>query len=201
MLVDDEDDDGDLQDNYLGKPTADWAGAFGANFTLWNNLQINTLFEYRTGDIWVNNLTDAFRQANPLIGRNLPESARVEATMENPAASTDDKVDAALEWATELFALRPVSGLNTIKNAKFLRFRELGITYSAPTSWTDKLHVDNLAFNLSMRNVALWTPYDGVDPEANGQLSNFEGENFLKGIETFGAMIPRRFTFSLRFGF
>ncbi|MHC4064852.1 MAG: TonB-dependent receptor domain-containing protein [Planctomycetota bacterium] len=201
MLVDDEDDDGDLQDNYLGKPTADWAGAFGANFTLWNNLQISTLFEYRTGDIWVNNLTDAFRQANPLIGRNIPQAARVESTIENPGASTDDKVDAAVEWATELFALRPVSGLNTIKNAKFLRWRELGISYTAPTSWTDKLHLDNLSFNLSVRNLALWTGYDGNDPESGAQVQDFAGEDFLKGIETFGAMIPRRFTFSLRFGF
>ena len=200
VMVDDEDGDGDLQDNYLGKPTADWAGAFGANFTLWNNLAISTLFEYRTGEFFVNNLTDAFRGANPLIGRNTPQAARVEATIENPNASVDEKLDAAVEWATELFALRPVSGMNTIKNAKFLRFRELGFTYTAPASWVEKLKLADLSFNLSMRNLMLWTGYDGIDPEANGQLSNFEGTNFLKGIETFGAMIPRRYTFSVRFG-
>jgi hypothetical protein len=201
LMVDDEDGDGDLQDNYLNKPTPDWAGAFGANFTVRNNLQINMLFEYRVGEYGINNLTDAFRQANPLIGRNTPQAARVEATMENPVASVDDKLDAAVEWAEQLFALRPVSGMNTVKNANFLRFRELGVTYSAPRPWTEKLNLANMSFNLSVRNLKLWTSYDGNDPEANGQLEDFQGEIFLKGIETFGALIPRRYTFSVRFGF
>ena len=47
LMMDDEDGDGDVLDNFLGKPTPDWAGAFGANFTIRQNLQINTLFEYK----------------------------------------------------------------------------------------------------------------------------------------------------------
>ncbi len=201
LLTDDEDDDGDLQDNYLGKPTPDWAGSFGFNATLWDNLSVNTLFEFRTGEFFVNNLTDAFRNSHPAIGRNTPRAAAMEATMLDPNTTTDQKIDAALQWATQNAALNPFMGLNTIKNAKFLRFRELGLTYTAPESWTAKFGFGSLAFNFSVRNLWLWTGYDGVDPEVNSSTTNLQGTAFHKGIEAFGAIIPRRYTLSVRFGF
>jgi hypothetical protein len=196
-MLDDEDGDGDVLDNFLGKPDPDWAGAFGANITLQQNLQINALFEYKAGNFGVNNLTDAFRNSNPVIGRNTPRAAAVEAAIENPAESVDNKLAAALEWAESLSALAPRSGLNTIKNAKFIRFRELGITYTAPRSFASKLGLSNLALNVSGRNLALWTPYDGVDPELNAE----NGDTFLQSVEAFGTGIPRRYTVSVRFGF
>ena len=196
-MLDDEDGDGDVLDNFLGKPDPDWAGAFGVNITLQQNLQINALFEYKVGAFSVNNLSGAFRTSHPLIGRNTPEAAAVEAAILNPAASSDDKLAAALEWAESLQALAPYSGLNTVWNAKFLRFRELGMTYTAPRSFASKLGFNNLAFNLSGRNLALWTPYGGIDPELNAG----SGDNFLQSVEGWGVGIPRRYTLSVRFGF
>ena len=196
-MLDDEDGDGDVLDNFLGKPDPDWAGAFGANITLQRNLQINALFEYKAGNYGVNNLTDAFRNSNPVIGRNTPRAAAVEAAIENPNESVDNKLAAALEWAESLSALSPRSGLNTIKNAKFIRFRELGVTYTAPRSFASKLGLNNVSFNLSGRNLKIWTPYDGIDPELNvaGQ------DDFRQSIEAFGTGIPRRYALSVRFGF
>ncbi|MCH7489978.1 MAG: hypothetical protein IID05_04710, partial [Gemmatimonadetes bacterium] len=196
-MLDDEDGDGDVLDNFLGKPDPDWAGAFGANITLQRNLQINLLFEYKAGNYGVNNLTDAFRNSNPVIGRNTPRAAAVEAVIENPGASVDAKLAAALEWAESLSALSPRSGLNTVKNAKFIRFRELGITYTAPRSFASKFGFSNLAINVSGRNLILWTPYDGVDPELNA----VNGDEFLQSVEAFGTGIPRRYTVSIRVGF
>ena len=197
LLMDDEDGDGDVLDNFLGKPTPDWAGAFGANFTIMQNLQLNTLFEYKTGNFFVNNLTDAFRNSNGFIGRNTPRAAELESTFENPATSVDDAFNAALAYVQELKALAPNSGLNTIKNGKFIRFRELGLTYTAPASFASKLGLSNLAFNVAGRNLHLWTGYDGVDPELNAT----NGDTFLQSVEAFGTGIPRRWTFSVRFGF
>ncbi len=196
-MLDDEDGDGDVLDNFLGKPDPDWAGAFGANITLKQNLQINALFEYKAGNYGVNNLTDAFRNSNPVIGRNTPRAAAVEAAIENPGESVDNKLAAALEWAESLSALSPRSGLNTIKNAKFIRFRELGITYTAPRSFASKLGLNTLAFTVSGRNLKIWTPYDGIDPELNVAGA----DDFRQSIEAFGTGIPRRYTLSIRFGF
>ena len=54
----------------------DWTGAFGGSVN-YKNWTLNTTFEFKAGNFVINNLTDAFRQANGAIGRNLPRSAKV----------------------------------------------------------------------------------------------------------------------------
>ena len=208
-LLRDDDGDGDLLDHFLGKPVPDWSGAFGANITLWRNLQVNTLFEYKTGNYSVTNLTDAFRKANPSIGRNIKAAAEVEATMANPATQNDvdARFAAAMKWATELKALAPFSGLNTIENARFIRWRELSFSYTAPQAFAGKFGVDNLVFTLAGRNLHKWDGYSGIDQEMNAiGRCNSGGSastscNFLDGVDAFGLPIPRRYSVSVQFGF
>jgi TonB-linked SusC/RagA family outer membrane protein len=208
-MMRDDDGDGDLLDHYQGKPTPDWQGAFGTSVTLWRNLQVNSVFEYKTGDYTVSNLTDAFRQANPAIGRNYREPAEVEATLANPATQTDEQArfDAAMEWATELKALSPYDGLNQAENAKFLRWRELSLTYTTPPEFAGRFGMDNLQITLSGRNLKMWTGYTGIDQEMNA-LSRCGGGgeasrdcNFLDGVDAFGLPLPRRYTLAVAFGF
>ena len=66
----------------------------------------------------------------------------------------------------------------------------------------------HVSVTASVRNLALWTPYTGIDPELNefsrgGASSDLGGidQNFGEGIDAFGFALPRRFTFSVRFGF
>ncbi len=203
-LLRNEDGDGDFLDTYLGKPTPDWSGSFGTTITMWNNLDLNTLFEFKTGNFYVTNLTDAFRKSNSLIGRNTPEAAEVESALLNPSTSTDAKFDAAMKWATELKALSPHSGLNTIYDAKFLSMREIGLTWRAPADMAGKLGMSNLAFNLAGRNLLKFTPYDGIDPESNMSartVGSGVGNNFNESVDAFGTSLPRRFTFAVQFGF
>jgi len=165
---------------------------------------VNTLFEYKTGNFFVTNLTDAFRKSNSLIGRNTPEAAAAESAMENPNATVEEKFDAAMEWATELKGLSPHSGLNTIENAKFLAMREVGLTWRAPGNMAGKFGLTNLAFNLSARNLLKFTPYSGIDPESNYQARSTGGgvdSNFGDAIDAFGTPLPRRLTVSVQFGF
>ena len=208
-LLRDDDGDGDLLDHYLGKPTPDWTGSFGTNVTLFHNLQVNTVFEYKTGNYFVTNLTDAFRKSNPAIGRNTSKAAQVEATLLDPATQSDPdaRFDAAMTWATELKALAPFSGLNTIENAKFLRLREIGFTWSAPPDFAGKFGLDNLVFSLTGRNLKKWSGYTGIDQEMNavarcgGAGAASRDCNFLDGVDAFGLPLPRRFTFAVQVGF
>jgi len=108
-------------------------------------------------------------------------------------------------------ALEPFAGLNTIKQADFVRWRELSLTYNVPSRFVERFGGRQLSFTLSGRNLALWTKYDGVDPELNaiGRGGGSEGNpsasqlsnNFLDGVEAFGFPIPRRFSFQVRLGF
>ncbi|MDZ7694356.1 MAG: TonB-dependent receptor [Balneolaceae bacterium] len=139
VLLADADGDGDQLDHYLGKPTPDWQGSFGGSVTF-KNLTLSTLFEYKAGNYYINNLTDAFRQRSAGIGRNTPAAARVERNFvtggvsENNQALNDANVrlQATEEWVNELLALDPFAGLNTIQQADFLRLREVSLTYNLP---------------------------------------------------------------------
>jgi TonB-linked SusC/RagA family outer membrane protein len=208
-LIRDDDGDGDLLDHFLGKPTPDWQGSWGANVTLWRNFQINTVFEFKTGNYSVTNLTDAFRQSNPSIGRNFKQAAEVEATLLNPATQgdVDARFDAAMQWALELKALAPLSGLNTIENARFVRWRELSLAYRVPSSFLSRFGLDDLTISLSGRNLFKWDGYTGIDQEMNA-LSRCGGNgaadrdcNFLDGVDAFGLPLPRRYTLAVQLGF
>jgi TonB-linked SusC/RagA family outer membrane protein len=200
---------GDYLGNYLGKSTPDWQGSFGVSATIFKNLELGALFEYKVGNYTITNLTDAFRKANPVIGRNLPQVAQAEATLMNPASTPQQRLDAVKQWAYQFKALSPYDGLNQNENGKFLRFRELSLTYNVPTEWAARIMgARYLTVTAAGRNLALWTPYSGVDPEINeyGRGGAAEDraaidQNFGQGIDAFGFALPRRFTFTVRMGF
>ncbi|MGH7568125.1 MAG: SusC/RagA family TonB-linked outer membrane protein [Gemmatimonadales bacterium] len=208
LLRVDEDGDGDFLDHYLGKSYPDWQGSFGTNATFLRNLELSLLFEYKFGDYTITNLTDAFRQANAGIGRNIRSAAEVEATIMNPASTAQQRLDAAKQWL-KLKALTPHDGLNQNENGAFVRWRELGLTYNVPARWAEqKLGLRYVSIKAAVRNVALWTGYKGIDPELNvygrgAASSDLNGiaQNFGEAIDAFGFALPRRFTFTVRFGF
>jgi TonB-linked SusC/RagA family outer membrane protein len=198
-----KDKNGNDYEYCLSKPWPDWSGAFGANITLARNLQINTLFEYRTGNVYNSNLTDGFRNSSPTIGRNNQRPAELEAIFNDPSKSAKERADALLEFVYRYQELTPFDGMNLLEKSDFIRFREVGVTYNAPASFAQKLGFSNLSFNLSGRNMALWTPYTGIDPEMNAVSgrSGSRDDNFLDGVDAWGFPLPRRVTFSVRFGF
>src|SRR5438067_2023605 len=194
----DENGNGDFLDHYLGKATPDWQGSFGMSATVLRNFELNGVFEYKFGNYTITNLTDAFRKANPVIGRNLPVAAQEEAMLMNPSSTPAQRLETAKTWAYHLKALSPYDGLNQGENGKFLRFRELSLTYTVPTQWTQaKLGLRYLSITAAGRNLALWTPYTGVDPEinefgrggANADLTGID-QNFGEGIDAFGFALP-----------
>jgi hypothetical protein len=188
----------------LAKPTPDWSGAFGTNITFARNFQVNTLFEFKAKNYYIQNLTDGFRNSNPLIGRNNPRPAEIEAIMTNPASTAAERADALLDFVDNYKELSPYNGLNLAQKGDFLRLREVSVTWTAPSSFAQRLGLNSLAFNLSGRNMVMWTGYPGIDPEMN---SNSRGggttldNNYQDGIDAWGFPLPRRVTLSVRFGF
>ncbi|HEX6939854.1 MAG TPA: SusC/RagA family TonB-linked outer membrane protein [Longimicrobiales bacterium] len=205
VLLADDDGDGDFLDHYLGKPTPDWTGAFGGTITFLRNFSINTLFEWKAGNFQVHNLTHEFRRSHAAIGRNIRESAELEAILLNPASTAEERVEAARRWATEMAGLTPQDRLNAIEDADFLRWRELSIRYRFPASAIERFGMNSLELTLGGRNLALFTKYGGVDPEVNVIAGRGPGateeNNFLLGVEGWNFAIPRRFTLSATVGF
>ena len=198
-----KDEDGNDYEYCLTKSYPDWSGSFGGDITIARNVRLGVLFEYKFGNYFVSNLTDGFRNSNPLIGRNNRRPAELEAIIEDPTKSASDKADALIEFNEFYKELSPYPGLNLAEKADFLRWREVGITYTAPASFAQKLGFSNLAFNLTGRNVALFTGYSGIDPEMNAVSTRGSDLNsrFLDSVDAWSLPLPRRFAFSVRFGF
>ena len=200
----DEDGDGDLLDNYLGKPTPDWSGSFGANIGFLKRFRLSTVLEFKAGDYFVNNLTDAFRKSHGLIGRNTPEAAATESVLLNPASSAEQRLDAANQWVREFLALSPYSGLNTVEKADFVRMREISLAYDVPRNIASKFGLRNATVSIAGRNLFIITGYSGIDQEMNARGRTSTGgrdNNFLDGVDAFGFPIPRQFIFRVRAGF
>ena len=186
---------------YLGKPTPDYNANFGATIKVGRNWRINTMFESKFGNYQITNLTDAFRKAHAWIGRNIPDAAATEAKLENPASTGADRLEAANAWVRNYLALSPYSGLNTIEDGDFTRWRELSVAYVLPAELAARFGARSLTFSLAARNLMIWTNYSGVDPELNS-LSRTSGgiDDFQQSIEAFGVPIPRTINFSIKVG-
>ncbi len=196
--------------NYKGKPWPDWSGSFGVDVS-YGNFSLSTMFEYKAGNYFVNNLDGAFRKKNTAIGRNTPVAARVTRDFQTggvdnsftPQNSGEVRTQALETWLNELLGLAPFSGLNHIEPADNIRWRELSLTYNVPSSVVSNFGAENLTLTLSGRNLYLWThpDYTGQDPETNtfgrGSGDNFDN-SFRAGIEAWNVPIPRRYAFEVR---
>jgi TonB-linked SusC/RagA family outer membrane protein len=193
---------------YYGKPFPNWSGGFGGNLTVRRNWRLTTLFEYRAGDFWVTNMTGAFQNALT-IALNSPRTANLDSKLQNPTTSADERLTAALDWANNVKALSPYDGLNQAERGDFIRWRELGLTYTAPGAAARRLsRASSLSVTAAVRNLALFTNYSGVDPETNqagrggntGANATFD-QNFAEAVDVFSLPLQRRFSLSVRLGF
>ncbi len=189
----------------LGKPAPDFQGSFGFDANIGAAWTLNTLFEYKAGNYYVQDLSGMFRRAHPLIGRNTPDAARLNAIMQNPASTAEQRLDAAVEWARTVEGLSPMSGLNGVNPADFVKLREISLSYRVPSSFVEQWGLGTATLTLGARNLATWVngAYPGMDPEGNvlGRCNGGLDCNFLDSTEGWGVPIPRRITFSTRVTF
>lgn len=82
------------------------------------------------------------------------------------------------------------------EDGSFTRFRELSLSYQMPNSWAKALKAERWNLVLTGRNLGVWTPFTGVDPETT------VGNGDQRGNEEFFSTPPMRyFTFRMNFNF
>ncbi len=85
-----------------------------------------------------------------------------------------------------------------MQKGTYVKLREVTVNFQAPDSWASKIPGGkSLRFNLSGRNLALWTDYWSFDPEFN----NFGNTNFNRFIDLAPFPSSRQFFFSVDVGF
>jgi TonB-linked SusC/RagA family outer membrane protein len=193
-----------FKDNYLGKQTPDWSGAAG--FTArYQGFALSTRFRYAFGNYYHHNLTSGFQQVNSGIGRNTETSATLDATLQDPESTTQERIDAARTWVNDMLALTPHDGLNEIERADYVRWQNLSLSYTIPSALASTLGVDESSISIQGNNIALWTRYDGVDPTATGEAATgvptTTENNFASGMDTYGTPQLRTYTITLEASF
>ena len=82
------------------------------------------------------------------------------------------------------------------ENGRFTRLREVSVTYSLPDAFAARFRSSHASIVAAGRNLHVWTPYSGVDPEAT------VGNGDQRGSEEYFSTPPLRyFTVRLNLGF
>jgi TonB-linked SusC/RagA family outer membrane protein len=141
---------------FLGRTTPKVEGAFSPEITISQRVQITGLFDFKTGY------------------KKLDGNTRVRCTifircLENFRPLTSNPIRVAEErlGIPDFY----------INDAKFLRFRELAVSYTVPDAWVGAIGARRAMISVAGRNLHTWTSYPGFDPEAMF-LGGTRGGNF-----------------------
>lgn len=84
-----------------------------------------------------------------------------------------------------------------IENGTFVKFREVNLSFQAPTKWASFARARDLRFSVQARNLGMITDYWSFDPEFN----NFGNQNFNRFIDLAPYPSNRQFFFSIDLGY
>jgi hypothetical protein len=168
---------GDTARRYIGPSTPTREVGFSNTFSLFRYIRVYTLLDYKGGHYIFNQ----------------KERSRCQAANDNCAANNDPRarfpVTAADTILSKELILRRVANVSPewIQKADFVKLREVSLTVDVPSQWMRRTGASSASFVLSGRNLAIWSDYDGVDPEVN----SYGGRNFVR-IDAYALPMVRR---------
>lgn len=149
---------------FLGRSQPSYWGSIMPKLTLFDRLHIVAQLDFQGGY----KVFDTYHSWRCVSSRACSELVRPE------QHTNSDVVAGAVSLggdATAAFALH---------DAKFMKLRELSATYDAPRSLAARIGAQRLSFSIAGRDLALWTPFPGLDPESRNQGANaqFASSNY-----------------------
>lgn len=149
----------------VGNALPTFEASWSNTFTLFRNFRISTLIDTKQ-DFLINNLTDFFRETQLVRSDNRLDPTKL---------SARERLRRYGNQASGQPAFVQLNGQGTtvdqtrdayLQPGDFIRFRELGVTYNVPPRFLQGLMGTRTAsIGFAMQNVALWTDYEGADPE------------------------------------
>ena len=177
---------------YLGKKFPGREGSVSSSMTIFGDLYLGGQLDWKANHL-MNNSTAQFRDR----------------FLTNSRAAVDPDFLSPEERLRRFGPYRDESGASVGRNdvtdaffekADFVRLRELSVTYSLPSQLAERFGADGASITLAGRNLALWTDYQGGDPESISFPAVDLGEGFDVS-DFFNVPPPRRYVLRLRLGF
>lgn len=202
----------DPTERVIADPNPDWTAGLNTSVTLFGRLRLSGLLDIRHGgQVWngtrgilytfgTHKDTEAWREQQGTLGTNI-------LTDVYPDVVCSDASGAPTSTCAPLFT-NPAeaeawfrgegggfgqTGFQFIEDADFVKLREVSISYMMDQDWVRRAGFSSIDVRLAGRNLAMWTDYRGLDPEAN-----LGGAEFLtQGIDYFSNPFTRSFVVSV----
>ncbi|HEU4786352.1 MAG TPA: TonB-dependent receptor, partial [Gemmatimonadaceae bacterium] len=169
--------------SYVGPAEPTREMAFSNTFSLWRNLSIYSLFDYKGGNYNYRG-AELYRCASSIncIERNDPNFP----ASELPIYAAGTSINPRAVY---------------IYKADFVKLRDLSVTYDLPVRFASRLTASRASVTLAGHNLRIWSDYPGPDPEVNtyGRASAVTG-SFIRG-DIYAMPMTRRLTASLNLTF
>lgn len=132
---------------YLGNTTPKAEGAFTAGLTVFRNLRLNTLVDFKSGYKKLD--------GNRRVRCNLFSQCRINYFPQEFDPRQVAEAQGGTSYATFL-----------ITDASYTKLREVSATFTLPADWASLARLSRASVSLAGRNLYTWTGYQGLEPEA-----------------------------------
>lgn len=159
-------------------PTLEWN--VSNTFTVMKDFRVTALVDAKR-DFITDNFTDYYRETQLVRGQNrldLTALSRRERLRrygnDTPGKPAFVTVSGGVATQNDVYEAWEQPG-------DFVRFRELSVSYNVPKRLLSALRdkVQNATLQFAMQNVALWSDYEGPDPEVVTDSGNFSRADFF----------------------
>jgi len=175
----------------LGTPLPRFTGSFNVSFRFLKDFTLTTLLDFAQ-DVYTLNYT---RRYQALFGTDVEVNE-----LNEQLATQTPGTDEYIATANKLAKLSPSYVSNYAEEASWMKLREISLRYDATRMFNKIMNrkmVNDLSLVFSVRNVAIWSPYNGIDPEVNTQGSR---TNIGRNVDFLTLATPRTFNFTINLG-
>lgn len=173
----------DSELRYLGNYNPDFMLGFGNEFK-YKGFALNFLVDWRYGGVIVSR-TKAIGSTSgvlseTLIGREegiVGDGVVNVGTDENPIYEENTTAISAAEYYNQFY--NRANEESALLDASYLKLRQIGLSYTFPDAWAQKMNVNSFKVGFVARNLFTLTENPHVDPE----LSAMQGTQQVYGVE------------------
>ena len=181
---------------FAGNVLPTFEANFTTNLTIKRNLRFYALVDTKQGHK-VRNFTDFFRETQLVRSDNRLDTLKLSRYERlrrygNPTAGQPAFVT---ETSGAPMTVNDVQDAY-IQDASFFRLREVSLSYTLPERWARVLRATTATFTVAGQNLAIWTKYEGFDPEVvSNAVALYNRDDFFTQPPVRRAVIRMNLTF------
>ncbi|MDP5120933.1 MAG: TonB-dependent receptor, partial [Spirosomaceae bacterium] len=196
------------EEGILGDPNPQWRGGIGTNLS-YKGITFSAQFEtFQGASMWAGtqgvlnyfgisqesaNEFTTTEELRTVDGRTVAAGTLVRGNVQDFGAGN---VLLDSEWYTGIGGGFGPVGEQYVVDGSWTKLREVSVGYEIPTSLIEKAKLTSASVSLTGRNLFIWSPFDGNDPE-----TNLTGASRGRGLDYFNNPGMGSYMLTVRLGF